>query len=202
MARTPIKAEQRLRAVFCKSMVRSNTVTVTGGILEGTGTIGSPGYTTTVTGGIVKPGDSPGILTNLGNYNQSGGGFQVDIIGQGNVPRVNNGELVVDGSTTLGTGAEIIVNSEDGSFYIGGAYTIIDSVGSLQAHFHQQLSRIQRLFRSQSTNQMQSSGLQTCILRMRIRRNRGECCVATLYDHQSECRRNDPSGHNHLSRMP
>ena len=83
----------------------------------------------------MKPGDSPGILTNLGNYNQSGGGFQVDIIGQGNVPRVNNGELVVDGSTTLGTGAEIIVNSEDGSFYIGGAYTIIDSVGSVTGTF-------------------------------------------------------------------
>lgn len=114
-----------------------NNVLVTGGQLSGTGTIGtsSPLSTTTVTGGAVKPGDSPGILTNLGNYIQTGGTLKIDLNGLGNVPGVNNGELLVGGTTTLSEPAFVTVNSLDGSFYIGGRYTILASKGPVNGIF-------------------------------------------------------------------
>lgn len=115
-----------------------NNVLVTGGQLSGTGTIGtsSPLSTTIVTGGAVKPGDSPGILTNLGNYIQSGGTLKIDLNGLGNVPGVNNGELIVGGSTTLSEPAFVTVDSLDGSFYIGGRYTILASEGPVNGIFN------------------------------------------------------------------
>lgn len=114
-----------------------NNVLVTGGQLSGTGTIGtsSPLSTTTVTGGVVKPGDSPGILTNLGNYVQTGGTLKIDLNGLGNVPGVNNGELVVGGTTTLSEPAFVTVDSPDGSFFIGGRYTILASQGPVNGTF-------------------------------------------------------------------
>lgn len=114
-----------------------NNVLVTGGQLSGTGTIGtsSPLSTTTVIGGAVKPGDSPGILTNLGNYVQTGGTLKIDLNGLGNVPGVNNGELIVGGTTTLSEPAFVTVNSLDGSFFIGGRYTILASEGSVSGIF-------------------------------------------------------------------
>lgn len=114
-----------------------NNVLVTGGQLSGIGTIGtsSPLSTTTVTGGAVKPGDSPGILTNLGNYTQTGGTLKIDLNGLGNAPGVNNGELIVGGSTILSEPAFVTVNSLDGSFYIGGRYTILASKGPVNGTF-------------------------------------------------------------------
>lgn len=114
-----------------------NNALVTGGQLSGIGTIGtsSPLSTTTVTGGAVKPGDNLGILTNLGNYIQTGGTLKIDLNGLGNVPGVNNGELVVGGTTTLSEPAFVTVNSLDGSFFIGGRYTILASSGPVNGTF-------------------------------------------------------------------
>lgn len=112
-----------------------NDVLVNGGVLSGAGTIGSPSSITTVTSGKVKPGNSPGMLTNLGDYKQIGGQFQVDLNSVDNVPGINNGELVVDGTTTLAPTATLVVNSEDGSFYIGGRYTVLHSEGALSGTF-------------------------------------------------------------------
>lgn len=105
------------------------------GILSGVGTIGGKGFLTSVTGGTVKPGNSPGILTNAGDYSHIGGTLKIDISGQGNVAGVNNSELVVEGVTTLAAAAAVQVNSLDGSFYIGDKYTILSSANTLTGAF-------------------------------------------------------------------
>ena len=109
------------------------------GILSGIGTVSGSSFTTTVSGGTVAPGNgAPGILNVAGAYVQNGGTLLIDIVGQGNVPGVggNNSELVIAGTSSLNPTATVSVDSLDGSFFIGGAYTIEHSVGALTGTYN------------------------------------------------------------------
>ena len=109
------------------------------GILSGIGTVSGSSFTTTVSGGTVAPGNgAPGILNVAGAYVQNGGTLLIDIVGQGNVPGVggNNSELVIAGTSNLYPTATVSVDSLDGSFFIGGAYTIEHSVGALTGTYN------------------------------------------------------------------
>lgn len=111
-----------------------NNVLVNGGELSGTGTAGTT--LLSVTSGLLKPGNSPGILTTGGDYNQTGGILGIDIAGQGNVPGTNNGELVVGDSGSATDNVDIVVNSEDGAFFIGGAYRIVHCGGTFTGNYN------------------------------------------------------------------
>jgi hypothetical protein len=75
-------------------------VNVSGGNIEGTGTING---TVTVSGGTIHAGDSPGILTINGDYSQSGGTFLADLggstAGSGYSQLLVNGAASVTGGT-------------------------------------------------------------------------------------------------------
>lgn len=115
--------------------VLGGTVNLTGGLLSGIGTIGSLGNTFTSSGGTIHPGNSPGILTVIGNHVNSGAGLAIDIQGIGTVPGVNNSELVVQGTETITNSPLVTANSLDGSFSISAPYTILHSTGSLTGTF-------------------------------------------------------------------
>lgn len=105
------------------------TVNLTGGVLSGIGTIGSAGRTFTSSGGTIHPGNSPGILTVIGNHANSGAGLSIDIQGTGNVAGVNNGELVVQGTETITNSPTVTATSLTGTFSIAGPYTILNAIG-------------------------------------------------------------------------
>ena len=79
-------------------IISSTTIALTGGTLRGTGTVTTP--TLNNSGGTVRPGSSPGVLTLSGNYVQSvGGTLAIDIAGTA----VGTGysRLVVSGNVSL-----------------------------------------------------------------------------------------------------
>jgi len=81
--------------------ITAQTMTINGGLLEGTGTIASE---ITAMGGRVKPGDSPGTLNVTGDYTQVAAIFEVDITGTG---AGQHGELKGTGTASLAGGLDI-----------------------------------------------------------------------------------------------
>src|SRR5262249_12112061 len=77
----------------------ANSVTISGGTLKGTGTIFC---SVSNTGGIVAPGNSPGILTINGDYTQSSSGTLNIEIGGTSAAAPDFDQLHVTGSATLG----------------------------------------------------------------------------------------------------
>ncbi len=79
-----------------------STMTLNGGVLSGTGTIGNPVTNTNVSnnGGYVSPGDSPGTLTIYGVYTQ-GAGATLNIELGGTTPGTGYDQLAVHGAVTL-----------------------------------------------------------------------------------------------------
>jgi hypothetical protein len=72
---------------------------ITGGTLQGIGTIVAPGGVTN-TSGIVHPGHSPGILSITGDYAQSAGGtLAVDVAGT--APGTGYSQLAVSGNASI-----------------------------------------------------------------------------------------------------
>jgi len=114
-------------------------VNVIGGILSGTGTYGSINQSS----GSVHPGHSPGIMLAT-NYTPTGGTFNVDIEGTGNVPGINNSELVVSDTATLSTNVGVVVTSIDGSFSLTGPYTIL-AAGTLVGKFNSTVTTLNHL---------------------------------------------------------
>ena len=84
----------------------SGTVNVTGGVLKGTGTVGSA---VNNTGGTVEPGASPGTLNVNGSFTQSGNGTLVTDIA-GTTAGVEYDRLAVSGQATLGGTLEIVTD--------------------------------------------------------------------------------------------
>lgn len=101
-----------------------STVTVSGGTLGGTGTVGS----TTVNGGTLAPGNSIGMLTVQGNLAfTSAGHYSVEV--SPTAADLTN----VTGTATLG-GATVNASFGPGS-YVAKRYTIVNAVGGVSGTF-------------------------------------------------------------------
>jgi hypothetical protein len=100
------------------TLTPGNPITVSGGTLGGSGTIG---VNVNNTGGTVAPGNSPGILTINGNYTQGPGGTLAAEV-SGNDPGTGYDQLAVSGTATLdGT---LAVNAS-GLFTPGAALRVL-----------------------------------------------------------------------------
>jgi hypothetical protein len=94
----------------------SGTATMTGGRLEGTGTLKATTFANN--GGTVAPGDSPGDLTVDGDYTQGSGGT-LDVEVQGPNPGTDFDVLSVTGTATLGGTLKVTtVGTQGGEFPI------------------------------------------------------------------------------------
>jgi fibronectin-binding autotransporter adhesin len=110
---------------------------MTAGVLSGNGTIGALGCVATISGGIIRPGDSIGTLLFGGDYIQSGGEYEVELTSNGNLPGFlgNNDLISVNEQATLSDPAFVRAISLDGSYFIGGAYTILTANGGVSGTY-------------------------------------------------------------------
>ncbi|MEP9375100.1 autotransporter domain-containing protein [Aquabacter sp. CN5-332] len=100
---------------------------LSGGKLEGTGTVGS---TSVAAGGTIAPGNSIGTLTVAGNLTfASGSTYAVEINPAGQSDR-----LTVTGTATLG-GATVSVSRAAGTYAPGTQYTILTAAGGVAGTF-------------------------------------------------------------------
>ena len=101
-------------------------VTVNGGMLRGTGTVGN----VVANGGVVAPGNSIGTLTVSGNFVQSGGSiYQVEVNAAGQNDRIN-----VAGTATI-SGATVQVLAQSGSYARNTTYTILNATGGVSGTY-------------------------------------------------------------------
>jgi len=98
-------------------------IEIEAGTFSGAGTVTGD---TTVTGGTLHPGNSPGILTITGDYLQSGGVLQIDILSAG-TPGVDYSQLDVTGDAFLGGTLEL----EFLNGFAPGAYEFLVAGGAL-----------------------------------------------------------------------
>ncbi|SEG35993.1 outer membrane autotransporter barrel domain-containing protein [Bosea lathyri] len=105
----------------------ASTVTVNGGWLGGSGTVG--GFAANA-GGTVAPGNSIGTLNVSGNVSFAAGStYQVEINAAGQGDRINT-----SGSATL-AGGTVQVLAEGGSYAASTNYTILTAGGGVSGHF-------------------------------------------------------------------
>jgi hypothetical protein len=92
-------------------------IPISGGTLEGTGTVVAPSGVSN-TGGIVHPGHSPGTLSITGDYTQgSGGALAVDVAGTD--PGTGYSQLAVSGNATVAGALNVTtLTPQTGSFRI------------------------------------------------------------------------------------
>jgi autotransporter-associated beta strand protein len=111
------------------SGVLGGDLNMTAGVLSGLGIIGNPDDMATISGGIIRPGNSIGTLTFGGSFTQTAGEYEVELNSTGNVPGEfgNNDWINVSENAILSDPAYVRVISLDGSYYIGGAYTILSA---------------------------------------------------------------------------
>ncbi len=101
-------------------------VTVNGGMLRGTGTVGN----VVASGGVVAPGNSIGTLTVSGNFVQSGGSiYQVEVNAAGQNDRIN-----VAGTATI-SNATVQVLAQSGSYARNTTYTILNATGGVSGTY-------------------------------------------------------------------
>ncbi len=106
-----------------------NSPTITGGFIDGNGTINTSGSSFTLNGGTITPGllasNTPGTLTVQGNFAQSGGSFN-ELIGSTS----NYGILTVMGNATLSMGSGTALNITFATGFTpvtGDKFTILDA---------------------------------------------------------------------------
>jgi len=103
----------------------SNSMSIQGGTLEGTGTVNG---SVSNTGGIVQPGLSPGILTISGSYTQGSGGILAVEIG-GTTAGTEFDQLVVGDNASLdGTLDVTLINGFDPQ--LGDSFLVVDGSSS------------------------------------------------------------------------
>jgi autotransporter-associated beta strand protein/T5SS/PEP-CTERM-associated repeat protein len=101
-------------------------VTVNGGTLQGTGSIGA----LAVNSGVVAPGNSIGTLTVNGNFTQGGGSvYQVEVNAAGQGDRIN-----VNGAATI-NGAAVQVVAQPGTYARNTTYTILNASGGVNGAY-------------------------------------------------------------------
>jgi hypothetical protein len=115
----------------------SGAITISGGLLSGSGTIESPLYNT---GGTVAPGDSgPGCLTVTGNYYSQGSGGTLRIAANGSTNTGSDPEyswLSVGGNVSLAGTLELAPNaSYQSAAQNGDLLAILSYTGSLSGQF-------------------------------------------------------------------
>ena len=103
----------------------ASNVTVNGGVLSGTGSLG--GLVTN--GGILAPGNSIGTLTVNGNFTQNGGIYQVEANAAGQSDRIN-----VAGTATI-NGGSVQVLAQNGTYARKTTYTILNAAGGLSGAY-------------------------------------------------------------------
>jgi len=92
-------------------------VDIEGGSLSGTGIIGS----NVLMGGTIMPGDAPGTLTIMGNYEQTSTGMFDELIGPG-----AHSFLDVSGNATLDPGSMLAITLLNGFDPLGQTFEIMD----------------------------------------------------------------------------
>ncbi len=98
-------------------------VTISGGILKGTGTVGA----VSMESGAIAPGMSPGVL-NTGNLSFTGGEYQAEI---GGTASGQFDQLNVTGTVDLGTATSLAVSRYNGfKPKAGDVFTIVNNDGS------------------------------------------------------------------------
>ncbi|MGD0842542.1 MAG: hypothetical protein ABSA32_15440 [Candidatus Acidiferrales bacterium] len=117
-------------------VLNGNSSTITGGIVDGTGTINAAsgaGGTFTLSGGTITPGYSatstPGTLSITGNFTQSNGGAFDEIISA-----AGYGVLDVSGNVTLDDGV-LNINASGVTLETGETFDILDYDGTLSGTF-------------------------------------------------------------------
>jgi hypothetical protein len=108
----------------------ASLASVQSGTVQGTGTIGGG---VDVSGGTIKPGDSPGILTIDGTYTQSGPSVFESELG-GTVAGSGYGQLRVTESATL-TGGTLDVDEINGFTAVAGNDFFVLVAGALTGTF-------------------------------------------------------------------
>jgi fibronectin-binding autotransporter adhesin len=103
------------------------TLPLTGGILQGTGTIAQ---SVDNSGGIVHPGNSPGILSISGSYTQAAGAtLAVDVAGS--TPGAGYSQLALSGSATLAGGLTVTTSiPQTGTFRVLTASSVAGTFSS------------------------------------------------------------------------
>jgi len=133
-------------------------VTVSGGTLGGSGTIGA---TTIASGGTIAPGNSIGTLTVNGAFVQAGGStYQVEV----DPGTVTSDRIAVNGTATLASGAGLSVVNYTGIPYVAGQrYTILTATGGLSGSygFDQPLTAFYNLRDSYDANNAYLTVVQT-----------------------------------------
>ncbi len=105
----------------------SSSVTVNGGVLGGTGTVGGIAANA---GGTVAPGNSIGTLTVSGNVSfATGSTYQVEVNAAGQGDRID-----ASGTATL-TGGQVQVLAEQGNYAASTNYTILTAQGGVSGRF-------------------------------------------------------------------
>jgi hypothetical protein len=103
-------------------VVLATQVSVTGGTLDGTGSLDS---SVTQSGGTVQPGDDPGVLTITGDYTQLAGILDIEFSGR-TTPGFDWSQLDVLGTATLGGEIDLdLLNSVD--FQAGDVFDILNA---------------------------------------------------------------------------
>ncbi|MBK9121404.1 MAG: hypothetical protein IPM18_17635 [Phycisphaerales bacterium] len=127
LARTGVFTQTAGQTTVLGSFTATQGISLEGGILRGTGTVG----TLSNSGGTVTPGLSLGTLAITGNYTQSGSGlFEVEVQG------LDTGEadrLAATGTLSLGGTLKVIAQGEY-TPAIGDMFTIATSSG-ISGHF-------------------------------------------------------------------
>jgi uncharacterized protein with beta-barrel porin domain len=102
-----------------------SAVTVaSGGTLAGVGTVAS---LTVASGGTVAPGNSPGTITVTGNFAQAAGStYLAETTAAGASDRI-----FVNGTATIGAGAQLNVTRDTGIYTLGTRYTLLTATGGI-----------------------------------------------------------------------
>ena len=106
-----------------------SAVTVaSGATLAGVGTVAS---LTVASGGTVAPGNSPGTITVTGNFVQAAGStYLAETTAAGASDRI-----VVGGTATIGTGAQLSVTRDTGAYAVGTRYTLLTAAGGISGAY-------------------------------------------------------------------
>lgn len=108
------------------SIATSTTTVGSSGTLKGTGTVGP-----LTVSGILKPGNSIGTITVVGDYTQAAGStLQIEIDAAGNASKVQ-----ITGSATINSPSTLQVMPQGGDYAVNRVYTILEAAGGRTGEF-------------------------------------------------------------------